>query len=390
MVLPETTPTQRAPFYEDVESLITVGFLTHPVELNGVSVHLRSLSPGDLFLLRTRVGKGSDIKWQAWTIASSIWMVDGYVVLGDPQASAGLYHRILNLPKSALETIFSLVMGLHSRQSKALQATEAYCFESTSRFHWKAYHTGPVNSHAGIPGVERLGLNHVQQMWSVFNEVEDTRRDDEAFWEGMKLVASAQAPKGVQKVDDSDRKRRANEEARRQSIMDRFYYTSVGYMQEGKAPEGGPQFVQRAKTADDLEQEMLNWVSGKEDWHDTFVRGYKEELIAKYEAQKAEAAARVEALRLARAEETGEPTMLVGYSPDQLAEILRGRGQGDTRGARMVYDDPKRDSVYQKYVVKTPDPGRLQAVDGRLVVAGEPIGPEPGSENEPQMPDMEY
>jgi len=385
MVLPKTTAEQRAPFYDDVDSLISVGFLSHLVEVNGVSLQVRSLSPGDLFLLRNRVGRGGDPQWQAWTIASSIWMIDGYLLLGDPQAAAFIYHKISKLPTAVRDTLFSIVMGLHHRQSRALSAVEAYCFEAVSRFKWRAYRNGPVNSHAGVPGSDSLGLNHVQQMWAAFNEVEDRRNEEESLWEGFKLVASAQAPKGVKKIDEADRRRRSSEEARRQDILDKFYYSQVGILDpRGKAHEGQHQFVSRAKTVEELEEEMYNWVTGKEDWHDKVVREYKEALIARYEQEKAEAAARAEALRKAHEEESGEPAPLIGYSPEQLAEILRER-DGGLQGVARVFDDDRRDSVYRKYLVRAPDAGRLRpTADGKLVVEGEM------PQEELKVPEMEY
>lgn len=397
MVLPRTTPEQRAQFYEDVESLITVGFLTHPVEVNGLSLHLRSFNPGDLFLLRTRVGAGADFKWQCWAVATSIWMVDGYVILGDPQASASIYHRIRKMPKSAIEILFNIVMSLHARQTRAFQATESYCFEAVSRFKWRAYHTGPINSHSGIPGAERLGLNHAQQMWAAFNEVEDIRRTEEANWEGLKLVASAQAPKGVKSLDDSDKKRRENEENRRQQIMDKFFYTVTGVFVEGAVPIDGPQYILKAKSVEDLEKEMHDWVAGKDDWHDKVVREYKEQIMAKYNQEREDAISRAEALRKAQEEECGESAPLVGYSPSQWAEMVKGHGPGTPGGTRMVYDDPKRDFVYQKYVVREPDSGSLRAVDGKIVVARpEGTAPmaaghfgEPVPSDSPEMPEWE-
>ena len=205
----------------------------------------------------------------------------------------------------------------------------------------------------------------------------------------MRLVASAQAPKGVKKIDDAHRTRREAEDNRRQQVQDKFYYTVIGLFKDGKPPEDGPQYALKAKTVEDLEEEMYNMVTGKEDWHDVVVREYKEQIVAKYEQEKTEAAARAKALRLAQEEEAGEVTPLIGYSPAQMAEILRERDEGQ-KGARMVFDDPQRDSVYRKYVVRRPDAGRLKAVDGKLVVEGTGSG-EPGPEEPPPpMPEMEY
>mgnify|MGYP007032850707 FL=1 len=83
MHLPQTTYKQRQEFYEDIETLVSVGFLTHPVTLRGTQISLRTLCPGDMFLLRARIGLNEG-SWAVQTVASSIWMVDGHCVMGDP------------------------------------------------------------------------------------------------------------------------------------------------------------------------------------------------------------------------------------------------------------------------------------------------------------------
>jgi len=373
MILPKTTLEQRLPLYDDVESLLTVGFLSHPVEISGVLFQLRSLNPGDLFLLRSRVSgySSNDKEWQYWSIASSIWMVDGWITLQDVHAPSYLYQKIKNLSSVVVDVLFNTVLGLHQRQTKAVSAAEAFCFEATSRYKWKSYLSGAVNAFTGIPGVERLGLNYVQQMWAVYNGHEDKRVDEENAWERAKLIASAQSPKGVKQIDEADRRRRLEEENRRQQIMDKFYYVSKGILKEGVDESDnsleGPKYIQRTKSVEDLEKEMYDWVTGREDWHDKTVREYKEQVIAKYEQEKAEAEARAEMLRQLHEQQADTPVSLVGYTPTQLAQILEERGSGP-EGARHIFEHPVREAVFQKYIAKKPTAGNLKVEDGKIAV----------------------
>ena len=371
-LLPNTTPEQRGPKYEDIESLITVGFLSHSVVVNGVHLSFRSLGPGDTFLLRTRLTGHGGGDWRLWTIASSIWMVDGFLVINEPQAAPFILQILRKLPKAAHEILFSIVSGLFIRQNKALDGVEAYCYEGTSRYRWKSFGGTSPHFHSGIPGQETLGTNYVQRMWTFYNQVEDKRISEEAEWEGFKLVASTQAYKGMKKVDEHDKQAWQKEQARRQLVQDTFFYRTIGLIdkeEEDAIATANKAF--EAKSAEDLEHEMFLWVSGQEDEHDRIVSEYKREVIARHEAQKAERERRAAEYRRRLDEESKTrmyPTVLVGYTQDQLANILQDRRPG---GVRVVQVEGGREDIdYTKYLDGGADTDGLTVTpDGRVVQA---------------------
>ena len=372
--LPRSTPEQRSNYYDDIEALISVGFLSHTLTIHGIPLSLRSLGPGDSFLLQARIGDDSTLTdFQNWTIASSIWMINGYCLLGEPHSVPRTAQLVRNLPRLAKEILFSLVVGLLTRQNKAIKGIESYCYEGMSRFKWKSYGRSLPIQHSGIPGVEKIGTNNIQRMWLFYNEVEDQRTYDETMWEGFKLSASAMSPKGVKKIDDKDRQNRIDEEKRRQTVHDRFYYTCLGILTENeKQGKSGVTLQNASKTAEDLEREMYMWVTGQEDWHDKIVNEYKQQISERYMKEKAEREARAEILRQRREEDDGTQigTALVGYTPEQLADILAQRQPG-APGAKQVYDDPYggvREYLYKRHLEKAPDTGLLKAVDGKVNV----------------------
>jgi len=374
--LPRTTSDQRLPLYEDVESLITVGFLSHPIVVNGTQLVVRSLGPGDLFLLQSRT-QNSSINWEVWTIATAIWLANGHSLLGESQNVPMLAQRLQRLPPRARDILFSIVMGLFTRQSKAVDATESYCYESISRFRWRSYGGHFTPQHAGIPGVEALGTNYVQRMWAFFNEMEDQRVRDETYWEGLKLIASTQSPKGAKKLDQRDKQLWESELGRRQAVQDKFYYLATGILspEQVEAKKSMDALSLPSKTPEQLEEEMRRWVAGEEDAHDKIVNAYKEKITAQHEAEKAEREKRAAALRerLAMEESSARhPSPLVGYTQEQLAQILREREVGQP-GGRVIHvtDHGSRDFLYEKYLKRSPDSGLLVA-DGEKLAKREP------------------
>jgi len=371
--LPKTTLEHRSSFYDDVETLIQAGFLCHTVSIHGVNFGLRSLSPGDLFLLQARTA-GELGDWETWTLATSIWMVNGVNLLTESHAPVRMFETLNRIPRVSRDILFSTAMGLFARQRRAINAVEPYCYENISRFKWKGYNGHTPGSYSGVPGGERLGLNYVQQMWAVFNEIEDRRQQDESMWEGFKLVASASSPKGIKKIAQKEAQMKQSEDDRRQAVRDRFFYISIGVLlPDGQAKDVTSPYISFSKTPDELSQEMHNWVTGKEDQHDKVVTDYKRRVIEKYQAEKAERENRQQALR-ARLDEQqalgGEMERpLVGYTAMQLAEILKGRGQGRP-GVRRVFETDRddRDYLYDKYLERNPDAGLLDGQGGKVVM----------------------
>ena len=410
VMLPKTTPEQRHPYYSDVEALLDFGFLSHMLTVNGVAVAIRSLGPGDIFMLRHRVAMSGDEEWKVWMIASSMWMINGHCLLGNAEAVPRMAQTVRRLPKHIREILFSLAMGLFHRQSKAIEVTEAFCYESTSRYKWKAFGKHLPSAHAGVPGVEHLGTNYTQRMWSFYNTIEDQKILDSSTWDGFKLATSPHAPKGIKKIDEADKQHKQQEQDRRQEIQDRAYYVQRGLLQEIRVKDKKSKedsFAVGTKSADDLVEEMHRWVTGEDDLHDKIVNDYKQRVVTNYEVHKTEQEERAAALRAMQEQDSDMPVALVGYTPEQLDAIIKERGPGTAAGVRRVEGGMNgvREYLYQKYLGNAPDAGALQPTeDGRLVigVAGDeyPVDGESldsliaqrkvAFDSGPALPDMEY
>lgn len=353
MPLPTTTFEQRSHLYTDVEDLIQIGFLSHPIMVGETQLCLRSLLPGDLYTLKYRAAK--EESWRLWTVASSIWLLDGVSLLTEPHSTPFLAKSLKRIPHRILEILFSLSLGLFNRTARAMKTIESFCYEDNSRYLWRSLGRNVPSGHVGIPGVERLGMNPIQGMWVLFNQAEDDRISMENSWEGAKLIASAMSPKGIQKLDQRDKQRKADENARRQRVMDNAYYVSMGVVTEEGEVSGSQQTIHGAHSTEELEEEMRKWVAGEEDWHDRIVSEYKARIAEGIENQKLEHQARMEALRREserRENEDPGPVTMVAYTPEQLNDILKERNQGPP-GIRRIYpEQDQRQHLYDKYIAR--------------------------------------
>lgn len=364
----EAAADARRFLYSDVEALINFGFISHQVRLAGTEMSLRSLSPGDTYLLRHRAGiDPTDQKWKAWTVSTAIWMVDGINLLEDPRAVPGMHKIVGRLPKFPLDALFYIVMGLYNRVSTAIQRTEAYCYEPYSRAVWRfSGRQSPArDEYTGIPGTSRLGMNHIQRMWVAYNLAEDDRLDHIQQWQSAKFIASASNPKGVKRVTRSDESLRKQEDRRRRDAIALMIHQALHGREEMQSGEitvmvrGKPVVVPRVKTArtvDELEEQMRMWVAGEKDWHDLVVDAYKNRLRGQFQDEREKR----EALLPVAPGVSSVPTTLVGYTPEQIRE-LRPDLLRKKVGARKVFDGSTGSVLYEKFVAQDALRGNLRA-----------------------------
>jgi hypothetical protein len=379
MPLPRTTAEQRASLYDDVSSLLSPGFLTASVRVHDSVFHLRSLCPSDLFMLRHRVDQGGDDVWRLWTVASSIWMVNGVSFLGKDDVVpvlAGLFQN--KVRARILDILFHQVLGLFARVDRAVEATPIFCHEITSRYRWRTTQGGRTLS-MGAPGASSLGPNVVQGLWAAYNEAEDHRHQEMVQWEGFKFMTSPHAPKAVQKIDAADKSRAREEEASREAALDRFFYYRTGVLSREmyeKDLDSADAAVRVAgpKTVGTLEDEMRRWVSGEQDHHDLVVANYKRSIMEKHrqealERERRRLALQVERERYAEAQVDEGPQKLVGFTQEQLRDVLTGRQPG----VRRVHEGPPKgqaDYIHDKWLSAQEDKGILRVEGGRIVADG--------------------
>jgi hypothetical protein len=309
-------------------------------------------------------------------------MIDGVLLLQDPQNASHVHKTLRHLPKGVIDILFSIVKGLFNRVGYALRRTEAYCYEPYSRALWRLCgQDNPVREEfTGVSGTSRLGMNNTQRMWVAFNTAEDERVQQIQEWQAAKLVASAMSPKGIRKLNRSDENLRKQEEKRRQEIIEKTVRLILFGDASSQPDEivimvrGQPVRVPRVKTANsdaELADEMRRWVAGEKDWHDLVVDAYKNRIREQFAQEKRE---RETALTEAHAQSespgvTGG-TLIAGYTPEQIRE-LRPDLFGGKLGPRRVFDNSAPAAVYQKYVASESVPGRLRVDEGGVFIAPE-------------------
>lgn len=322
----------RLYLYRDVEELINPGFLSASVVAAGVCLSMKTLCPGELAVLRARLnGVQRDRFWRAWVVSSSVWVIDGQVLLGDVNAAVKVYGVIKDLPVHAVDLLFETFTALHNRVRVGMSRLEAYCYEEHSRASWRMIgrDTPSREGVCEIPGAARWGMSNTQKLWVAFNQSEDDKQLWNTSWSSAKLVASAHSA-GIKKLyqkDDTDRKL---EDERRASVIEEMVREATG----NSSTDGQARMTYKAVTREELEEEMARWVRGEKDHHDEVVEAYKNRI------RQAMAPPPVEPHRI---EEPSEELMFI--TPEQAAALNK-------NSSSTVYNTPLEHHLYDRYLSK--------------------------------------
>lgn len=375
MDLAPTTPEQRAEIYEDVRSLIAPGFLAHPVAVGEVRLCLRSLDPVDWEVLQYRIHGQAERQWKSWLVASSVWLVDGVVILGDENALWSLYKTCEGLPTTVLNMLYSALTGLTRRATKAYSVLEAFLYESESRRLWKT--EGPsISEHRASRPWQRFH-NPLVSLWVYYNQMEDHREQDEHDWQLVKFSVGPHAPKSIKKLSAQDRQRDGDMLKRRQRVMDKAYYVSKGFIEPDPEVEGQSSIrhrdeIRMAETPDELRESMRRWVAGIKDDHDLVVDRVKSKIKHDVEERRHQQKMRRQALDAALAEEgftRNQPLPLSGDAGQKFLDRMKER----LPGASVVVEDRTHNRAYSKYIENNPEIGDLQVDEEGNIVTHRPV-----------------
>jgi len=313
---------RRKIFYHDIEKLILVGFITHPVRLRGVPFIFRSSTEemSDRLIERSRAFDNFSLR--SWILASSTWMVDGMIVGNDPSAEYLLFKEVFSsLHEKELKALYSIIEGLGTRVSRCFELAEAYCYEPYSRNSWRP----------SLKDIPRSEDNPIRRMWRAFNLVEDSREEDFNRWEHTRASVASMTSKGAKAMATEEKKLRDREKMRRNSVIEeaitkRLSGTEtldgnlVSVTLDGETFE--VPVIMSPRSSDELFAEMDKAMKNKKDYHDLVVDKYKRGIQERFEQEREQ---REELYRRASEQayedSNSEGTPLVGYTSEQLREM---------------------------------------------------------------------
>lgn len=357
--LPEVNPE----IYKDVENLLFRGFLTISGEINSVSFVFKSLNQHEFSLLQFMSGIRDEFetrdRFYNTFLAHGVFLVDGDNVLLNRQENIPqLAKTFAEFPIVAKTKMVRYLSEVNDRAMRAVQLTEAYVMELSSRYRWAQLRGLDLMSPTatGIPGTNELGLNWAQLVWRALNHYDDLREQAERDWDNAKFIGSCMAGKGIQKIYNQDNERRRKEQDSKIARRDRIIRKARFGENFDDEEKNGKVTRVHAKTIEELTDQLERGLRGEKDWHDEVV-----ESAERYQRDLHQNR-RVELHKMAEErdkEYNGSmiraATTLEGMTSEQLAVHLQRKRQEEAQkvASRMVYpemQDPRMAEFYERHL----------------------------------------
>ncbi|MBD3260228.1 MAG: hypothetical protein GF334_00895 [Candidatus Altiarchaeales archaeon] len=260
--------------YDNIEKIICYGFLTVGVTIDGVEIILKNMTDREYERLQFYVlDKDNTASQFLLQVAMATFMINGINVLEDrPCKVEELVSFYSKLPNQFVLRIVEIIRELQERYIETIRYLEGYCYTDGSRQLWKSIGVdGSFRVCTGVPGIDSVGINQVQQSWMLINrQLDDEVKYGQDFGLSIMISSSFNA-KGARSVQRSYEVRREELDQLRKDIA-KYGFDKKRISEEKKSN----QWTAPIKSREDLVRELYRQIRGKKDKHDLFVEQWIE------------------------------------------------------------------------------------------------------------------
>ena len=267
--------------YNNLEKIITYGFLSVRINLGGLNIVLKNITDKENQSLNYygNVGKDSLL----YKLALSTFVIGTENLLEKrSERLEDLKNFYASLSTVVIDKLTVALSTLNKRYSDSLRFFEGYCHTMDSRYLWNAIgKDGLKLNYTGTKGIENVGINSAQENWMIINRELDEELVYDRDFNLSILIASSMNPKGAKQISGNYKKQRDELLEVREEIAKYGY--DKKRITEKKKEDG---WAQPIKSKSDLVRELYRQMRGEKDRHDLFIEQWMEEQKRKAEAAK--------------------------------------------------------------------------------------------------------
>lgn len=334
--------------YNNLEKIITHGFLSVRMEWRGLSILLKSMTDKEYDQMRMLCDEKD---FESSKIYSLCFCT---AFLGHNNAfelRKSNFEELVNfykeLPDAFMRKVAGAVREINNKYLESVDYLEGFSYTRKSRYLWKIFDPMHRSEHTGISGIECTGLNSVQENWIAINKGLDDEDEYEKDLNLHLLTAGSMNSKGANAVQKNFQARKNEMQELREEIA-RYGYDKKRQEENTKKRE---QWTAPLKSKEDLVKELERQMKGHKDRHDLFIdewvrRQSESAERAKEEAERKRRAFReqVESVDWEHMEESKPVTA------EEMERLLDKRSERPGAGKYMsAYEDKgKKERVIKK------------------------------------------
>lgn len=273
--------------YDNLERIITYGFMSVRVQWGDSWLLLKNITDKEYTSSEMLRDTADPTQEFMYLLAYCTVFIGNHNILVDRSEKLGdllsFYHR---MPTVFLNKLKDTIQKINTEYIDSLKFLEGFCYTDRSRYLWRVLGVGSRSLYMGIPGLDGVGTNSVQENWFIVNR----RLDEEDVYEKdfnlSTLVASSMNAKGTKSITRVYEARKKELEELREDIAKYGYDKKRVEEQKKKAEWTAP-----VKSREDLVRELYKQMRGEKDRHDLFIESWMTAQKEKAEEAKRSAEA---------------------------------------------------------------------------------------------------
>jgi len=350
--------------YENIERIITYGFLSVRISINGHDLLIKNISDKEYYQMSMLCSNKDKSKINFFSIAYSTVFIDGINLLENrDEYFSYILEFYRRLPGLFVLKIIEAICELNQAYIDSIEYLEGFSYSTKSRYLWSVLDPYNRSSFVGIRGLDIIGINSVTENWITINKRLDEEQIYSKDFNLTLLIVGASNYKSA-KTLSKNFETHTNELKELRDDICKYGFDRKRIEENNKKREI---WTAPLVSREDLVRELSRQMTGKKDRHDLYIDKWMEDQKKRAEAAKKSVEDRQKAFRK-NIEETDldllEPSKPI--SSIELNKILNKKKNTDPDKTYMAGKerDEMKERVLRKISTKIIQPDMKGALNG--------------------------
>lgn len=270
--------------YENLERIVTYGFLSARVSFMGHDLLIKNISDKEYRQLGMLCSSKTRIKSNVLSLVYSTAFVDGINLMEYRDEHLKSIVRFYGgAPSLFVVKVVDILNELNQTYIDSLEYLEGFCYSHKSRYLWSVLDPYDRSSFVGMRGLDRVGINSVLENWISINKKLDEEQEYTKNLNLTLLVVGASNHKSAKMISQNHDKHIQELKELREEIC-KYGFDRKRVQENDKKRET---WTAPLNSREDLVRELYRQMSGDKDRHDLYIDEWVRTQKERAEAAKA-------------------------------------------------------------------------------------------------------
>jgi len=280
--------------YENIERIITYGFLSVRIFVNGHDLLIKNISDKEYYQMNMFCSNKDKFKINLFSIAYSTVSIDGINLLENRnECFSDILKFYSQLPGLFVLKIVEAIYELNQAYIESLDYLEGFSYSTKSRYLWSVLDPYNRSAFVGMRGLDIIGINSVTENWININKRLDEEQEYGKDFNLTLLIVGASNYKSA-KTLSKNFETHTNELKELRDEICKYGFDRKRIEENNKKRE---EWTAPLVSREDLVRELSRQMTGKKDKHDLYIDQWMENQKKRAEAAKKNVEERQKAFR---------------------------------------------------------------------------------------------